>query len=60
MAERPEEILDRLYRDMLKTGERAAKNHLPAVRDAWFAAAAMVARESLALGYHQPGDPRGA
>lgn len=54
MAERPEEIappvLERLYRDMLSAGERAAKSHLPTVRDAYFACAAMVAKESLALG----------
>lgn len=42
--------LDRLYRELLTHGERAAKNHLPAVRDAWFGAAAIVAKEALAHG----------
>ena len=43
-------ILDTSYREILETGERAARSHLPAVRDAWFGAAAILARASLAVG----------
>lgn len=59
MSDRTEEILNRLYQSFLQAGERAAKSHLPAIRDAWFAAAAQVARECLALGLKKPEAPRG-
>lgn len=42
--------LDRLYREMFAAGTRAGKSKRPEVRDAWFAAAALVAREALAHG----------
>ena len=46
-----EAALDRAYKLLLDAGQRAGRTKRPEVRDVWFAAAAIVAKESLNAGY---------
>ena len=45
-----EAALDRLFRALLDAGQRAGRTKRPEVRDAFFSAAAMVAKEALSVG----------
>lgn len=55
-----EVTLDRLYRELFEAGKRASRSKRPEIRDVWFAAAALVAKEALAHGLKLSEPDRGA
>ena len=54
-----EKLLLDLYSDILACGERAQRSHLRPVADAYFVAAAKIAKSSLELGYRLSERSRG-